>query len=136
MSLAAEWSSFSRRRKGLRVSHPVGAQRPPYYLQLPYTYAIPLIVTSALMQWFISQSFYLFSVDFQGSSLSEYILYVACGYSAIAIIFALGLGGLMMIAVFLNGFRRIAFEMPVVGVVVLRLVLLAMRRLTGLMLQC
>ena len=35
-----EWSRFSRFRKALRVTAPVGNQRSTYYLQLPYTYAI------------------------------------------------------------------------------------------------
>ena len=115
MSLAAEWSAFSRRRKGLRVSRPVGAQRSTYYLQLPYTYAVPLILASGLMHWFISQSFYLLSVDFSGSSHSEIRSFDTCGYSAIAIIFGLGLAGLMLIVIFVNGFRRLTFEIPRVG---------------------
>lgn len=115
MSLAAEWPKFSRRRRGLRVSRPVRAQRSTYYLQLPYTYAVPLIIASALMHWFISQSFYLLSVDFLSSIESEDSSYVTCGYSAIAIIFGLGLAGLMLFVIFVNGFRRVTFDMPLVG---------------------
>lgn len=115
MSLAAEWSSLSRRRKGLRVSRPRGAQRSTYYLQLPYTYAIPLIIASGLMHWLISQSFYLLSVDFASSGSTEMRSFASCGYSPIAIIFGLGLAGLMLIVIVLNGFRRIVFEIPPVG---------------------
>jgi hypothetical protein len=67
------------------------------------------------MHWFISQSFYLLSVDFLSSIESEDLSYVTCGYSAIAIIFGLGLAGLMLLVIFVNGFRRVTFDMPLVG---------------------
>lgn len=60
MSLAAEWADFAKERKGLRVSSdPVGFQRAAYFLQLPYRYALPLIVTAGVMHWLVSQSIFL-----------------------------------------------------------------------------
>lgn len=60
MALATEWADFARERKGLRVSSdPVGFQRAAYFLQLPYRYAVPLIVVSGVMHWLVSQSVFL-----------------------------------------------------------------------------
>jgi hypothetical protein len=115
MSLAAEWASISSQRKPLRVSRPAGAQRSTYHLQLPIAYALPLIVASTAMHWFISQSFYVLTVDFSGTSAYESLSYATCGYSPIAIIFSLALAALMVAVIFLNGLRRIGFGMAVVG---------------------
>jgi hypothetical protein len=50
-------------RKGLRVSeNPRGAQRSTYFLQLPYRYAIPLLIVSSAMHWMVSQSLFLVTV--------------------------------------------------------------------------
>lgn len=50
MSLASEWSRYFIHRKGLRVSEiPRGAQRSTYFLQLPYRFAIPLMITSGTL---------------------------------------------------------------------------------------
>lgn len=60
MTLAAEWNSYSVDRKGLRVStYLQGHQRSTYFLSLPYRYALPLIVSSGLLHWLISQSLYV-----------------------------------------------------------------------------
>ncbi|RDW58349.1 hypothetical protein BP5796_12279 [Coleophoma crateriformis] len=118
MSLAAEWSSYSSKRKGLRVSKPLGHQRSTYYLQLPYMHAIPLMIASGGMHWLISQSFYLLSVDLTRttrSSNTTIISFTTCGYSAVAMIFALGLGTLMLFCIFVNGFRRIKYDIPPAG---------------------
>lgn len=59
MVVADEWAKYSTHRKALRVSYPVGAQRSSYFLSLPYKYGIPLLATSSLLQWLISQSVFL-----------------------------------------------------------------------------
>ncbi|KAL4875009.1 hypothetical protein BJY04DRAFT_211628 [Aspergillus karnatakaensis] len=43
----------------LRVSSPRGAQRPTYYLSIPWRYSIPLLATSATLHWLLSQSLFL-----------------------------------------------------------------------------
>ena len=84
MSLAAEWGSYSIRRKGLRLSSaptmrsttattasssagtpdkPRSAQRATYFLQLPLRRALPLLLFSAALHWLISQSFFLVYVE-------------------------------------------------------------------------
>ena len=56
MSSSAEWMSFCRHKKGLRVSKPEGEQRRTYFLSLPYRYSIPLAAKSILLHWIFSQS--------------------------------------------------------------------------------
>jgi hypothetical protein len=63
MLLASEYSGYEVHRKTLRVTTPCGQQRSTYWLQLPYTYGIPVIVTSATLHWLISQSLFLVRVD-------------------------------------------------------------------------
>ena len=59
MALAAEWSDFGKERKGLRVSTPPrGSQRNTYSLQLPYRFAVPLIVVSGILHLLASQSIF------------------------------------------------------------------------------
>ncbi|KAL3457959.1 hypothetical protein BJX64DRAFT_292622 [Aspergillus heterothallicus] len=57
IALASEWSRYSlpKYHRGLRVSwNPQGAQRPSYFLSLPYRCAVPLIAASAMLHWLIS----------------------------------------------------------------------------------
>ena len=46
-----EWTSYSLRHKGLKVTRPLGSQRKTYYHQLPRRYAIPFVALSALLHW-------------------------------------------------------------------------------------
>ena len=43
----------------LRVTEPCGLQRSTYYLQLPYLYAIPLLIVSTLLHRLVSQSIFI-----------------------------------------------------------------------------
>lgn len=63
MTSAKEWNSLALSRKGLRVSEPRGEQRSTYFLQLPYRWAIPLIVLSMALHWLLSQTFFLVRID-------------------------------------------------------------------------
>ncbi|KAF2476761.1 uncharacterized protein BDR25DRAFT_375874 [Lindgomyces ingoldianus] len=64
MLLAYEWDGYSKTRKGLRVStKQQGAQRSTYFLQLPYRYAVPLMVFSTVIHWLASQSIFVVSVE-------------------------------------------------------------------------
>jgi hypothetical protein len=58
-----EWNGMTK-RKGLRVTEPHGNQRSTYFLQLPYKWAIPLIVASTTLHWVLSQTFFLIRVDY------------------------------------------------------------------------
>jgi hypothetical protein len=54
-----EWARYAVKRAALRVSVPDAGQRSTYFLQLPYSWSIPLIVVSILLHWFVSQSIFL-----------------------------------------------------------------------------
>ncbi|KAJ5902093.1 hypothetical protein N7495_002621 [Penicillium taxi] len=65
MTLAAEWSNYAIHRKGLRVSNnPRSSQRSNYFLSMPYRYSVPLMITSAILHWLISQSFFVVAVEY------------------------------------------------------------------------
>lgn len=77
MLAASEWSKLETKRKGLRVyASPTGAQRSSYTLQLPYKYALPLILLSGL---FIGSSRRVFY-----SSLSRVVSTMSKKYSMIS----------------------------------------------------
>ena len=114
MLVADEWRDFARQRKTIRVTSPAGKQRSSYFLQLPYAYAVPLMVFSGLMHWLVSQSLFLANVtvlDPDGIQDKEASI-VTCGYSIIAIMFTVIIGGLMVVAVVAIGFRRFEPRMP------------------------
>lgn len=64
MAASREWSLFAHQRKGLRTSLPTGAQRSTYWLQLPFKFSVPLMVVSAGLHYFASQSLYFGSVRY------------------------------------------------------------------------
>ncbi|RSL50765.1 hypothetical protein CEP53_008696 [Fusarium sp. AF-6] len=117
-----EWSAFGQKRKAIRVSsHPRGEQRSRYFLQLPYRFGIPLTILSILMHWMLSQSIFIVVVeDMQGSSPDsdptdwEWI-FATCGYSPIAIIFAIFVSVLMAAWVAITGWLKLPTAIPVVG---------------------
>jgi hypothetical protein len=118
MAAAHEWSLFAISRRGLRVStKPKRFQRSTYFLSLPYRFAIPLMVCSALLHWLISQSIFLVVVEAYTANhfrdpASDVI---TCGYSPIAIICAVVVAVLMVVVIIGVGMRRFASAMPVAG---------------------
>ncbi|KAE8162407.1 hypothetical protein BDV40DRAFT_288545 [Aspergillus tamarii] len=118
MTLAAEWSNYALHRKGLRVSStPHGSQRTTYFLSLPYTYALPLLVFSTVLHWLISQSLFLVNVESYDMQLERFGLFdfATCGYSPVAIVSAIAVGGFMLFCLIGLGLRRFASGMPVAG---------------------
>lgn len=63
MHLAHEFGNYAVHRKALRVTTPCGQQRKTYWLQLPYTYGIPLVSISAVLHWLVSQAVFLVRID-------------------------------------------------------------------------
>ncbi|KAF2180345.1 hypothetical protein K469DRAFT_592633 [Zopfia rhizophila CBS 207.26] len=57
-----DWTRLASRRQPLRVTDPTpgSKQTSTYTLSLPYKYSIPLIISSTLLNWFISQSVFFF----------------------------------------------------------------------------
>ena len=117
MLLAREWNRFSQERRTLRVTNPRGQQRSTYWLQLPYSYAIPILIASGLIHWLVSQSIFLAKVnvyDANGNILPHASV-MTCGYSCIAMLFVIILAVLCIIGGNANGFRRYKPGMPLAG---------------------
>lgn len=75
-----------RVRKTLRVSAPEGIQRSSYFVSMPWKYGIPLIASTSLLHWVISQAVFLFAVEiYDGSGHIDFRRF-GCGYSVQAII--------------------------------------------------
>jgi hypothetical protein len=111
--LGVEWNNFASHRKGLRVSvTPQGVQRSSYALQLPKTWAIPLLLLSGLLHWLCSQSIFLVSVDIDSSRLvsgtdSPAIgEFLTCGFSPAAILSTILVGIAMFAFLIISGRRR------------------------------
>lgn len=130
--LGTEWNSYMNRRKGLRVSgSPRGAQKSTYFLQLPYRWALPLMVLSGTLHWLCSQSIFLVTIQFDhralngtvtngltGSNGSENGIneYFTCGYSPPAILAVIIIGIFMVATLILMGKRKFKNGgMPVSG---------------------
>ncbi|KAH7372286.1 hypothetical protein BKA66DRAFT_534379 [Pyrenochaeta sp. MPI-SDFR-AT-0127] len=94
MASAQEWNAFGMTRKGLRVTKPKGEQRSTYFLQLPYKWAVPLIVISGVLHWLLSQTFFLVRFDaFDRLGLrKDEASKSACGasFSSLGAFFAIG----------------------------------------------
>lgn len=116
MHLAYEYAGFAKHRKPLRVTTPRGKQRTTYWLQLPYTYSVPLLVASAVLHWLVSQSLFLVRISFwsDGVEMMDYST-SAVGYSCAPIVCVLVIGGCMTLVAVGLGFRKLGCSMPVAG---------------------
>lgn len=117
MLLGQEWASYAHHRKPLRVSQPEGQQRSTYQLQLPYSYAIPLMVISGALHWLVSQSIFLARITvFDNLNREDQRWSVStCGYSSIAIATVLFVGSGALLFANATGFRRYPAGMPLAG---------------------
>ncbi|KAH0559694.1 hypothetical protein GP486_003791 [Trichoglossum hirsutum] len=111
---ADEWSQFAHQRKTLRVTTPLGWQRSTYYLQLPYTYSLPLLALSGVLHWLTSQSIFLARVTFYGRNGIEDpdITLSTCGYSCFAITLVIMVGSVAVLIGAGMGFRRYPAGIP------------------------
>lgn len=117
MCLAAEWSSSAIYRKGLRVSSNPTAQRSNYFLSIPYRYAIPLSTTSCILNWLISRSLFLVSIQAYSADMKRNPSgdVYNCVFSPVAIVSGLSVGGTMFLSLIGLSFRRFASAIPVAG---------------------
>ncbi|KAF2805426.1 uncharacterized protein BDZ99DRAFT_105306 [Mytilinidion resinicola] len=94
MCTDSEWASFATKRKPVRVSSPHGQQTATYWLQLPYRYAIPLLLVMTTLNWAVSQSMFFASTLYyrDGQEVPELSAPVL-GWSASAVLLAVLLGG-------------------------------------------
>lgn len=117
MLVGREWNNYSLVRKPLRVTSPKGQQCSTYYLQLPYRYAVPLLIVSGLLHWLVSQSIFLAAVDIYDhyGVLQPKASISTCGYSCISIIFVLIVGSLVPISVFATAWQKYKGLIPLAG---------------------
>ncbi|OQE44821.1 hypothetical protein PENCOP_c002G08560 [Penicillium coprophilum] len=118
MNIAAEWSGYAVKRKGLRISgSPSLSQRSNYFLSLPYRYAIPLMVVSAILHWLISQSLFIVGIEAYSPTLEREQNHdiLTCAYSPVAIVSSIAVGSFMLFCVVGQSFRLFESGMPVVG---------------------
>jgi hypothetical protein len=123
--LALEWSTYSQRRKPLRVSYPSGHQRSTYFLQIPFRYGIPLLAYSVLLHWLISQSIFLVSINYPDNPQFDSLFgpfgppetaVISCGYSPLGMILTTIAGAsLILLVLFIGYFKRLECGMPLVG---------------------
>ena len=108
MLLADEWNDYAHKRKPLRVTSPLDAQRSTYRLQLPHKYGIPLLTLSAILHWFVSQSLFLANIGYYDTKGLEDIdsSLSTVGYSCISIITVIILGAVSTLIEILFRFRR------------------------------
>ncbi|OTB05612.1 hypothetical protein M426DRAFT_260105, partial [Hypoxylon sp. CI-4A] len=116
--VADEWTRFLREdgKKTLRVTSPVGLQRSSYFLSLPMKYSIFLVSASIALHWFISQGIFLVQTSSFGPGPTgewhpEFDV-SARGYSILAVILAICLGGILVIALMINSFARRFQDIP------------------------
>ncbi|KAI9888351.1 MAG: hypothetical protein M1814_000558 [Vezdaea aestivalis] len=140
--VTAEWTAFGTRHKPLRVTNPSAGQTSTYYLGLPYTYSVPLLIMSSLLHWLFSRSLFFVNIVFynsrgqsfrqmstkktQASSTSLPVFNktgayddtipdpatAICVYSPLAIVISASLATALIIFGILHGFRRYPRGMP------------------------
>ncbi|KAL3465623.1 hypothetical protein BJX64DRAFT_285228 [Aspergillus heterothallicus] len=118
MALATEWSAFAQSRRGLRVSAaPRGAQRASHFLSLPYRYGLPLLASSALLHWLISQSIFLVNIHAYDARMLRAPLddLMTLGWSPRAIVVGTVVGALLPAGLLVTSSRRFRSGMPVAG---------------------
>jgi hypothetical protein len=119
-----EWSRFAYRSATLRVSCPSRGQRSTYWLQLPYSYGVPLLITTSVMHWLVAQSIFLARVqiyDADGNPYQELPgasfdpILSTPGYSPKGIIASIALGSSMLLFLVGLGLRRYKGGIPLIG---------------------
>ncbi len=104
-----EWSNYATKRAPLRVTVPLRNQRSTYYIQIPFTFGIPLMLAAILLHWLLSQSLFLVrTVTYQVANPGQAVLnpsattiggYVSnLGYSYAAILTSL-IWGLVLVII-------------------------------------
>ncbi|KAF2653614.1 hypothetical protein K491DRAFT_661661 [Lophiostoma macrostomum CBS 122681] len=113
LASAEEWN-LARTRKALRVTRPQGQQRSTYFLQLPYRWALPLMITSGILHWLMSQSLFFVRYDIidreehrvDGRSKS------ACGFSRISLLVFLIIALVLVCVIGWAGLRGLKQKLP------------------------
>lgn len=116
MCLAHEYSSYSIRRRPLRVTIPRGEQRSTHWLNLPYMFGVPILAISATLHWTISQSIFFVGIEvYQKDQPEPSHKLVGLAFSFLPIICDIVLGSCMLLALYGLALRRLHSNMPIAG---------------------
>jgi hypothetical protein len=131
MLMGYEWTSYSYKKKRLRISRqPSGFQRSTYFLQLPYRFGIPIAVLSGTLHWLVSQSIFVVSFDlydykgspydYEGSPYEslrgpDIARTKTCGFSPVAMLVVIILGVCMMATIIGFGYIPYKQGIPLAG---------------------
>lgn len=107
-----EWNQLAHTRKGLRVSRPFGQQRETYFLQLPYKYAIPMMMSSIGLHWLLSQAFFLQRADWYRGDGTISSAVSRCHYSNVSIVILLTAALVLLIILACLGSRAMQERIP------------------------
>ena len=117
MHVAEEWAGYAVERKTLRVSKPRAQQRSTYWLNLPWTYSVPLLLLSALLHWLVSRSLYLVSIRTLGPDglPQPWWDISACGFSPLAMVLVVVILIIMTSFLVFCSHLKLEAKMPMVG---------------------
>lgn len=115
MLLGDEWNAFAFRRRPLRVTVPVGEQQSKYYLTIPYTYAILVIILSGTLHWLMSESLFLVRITAVDRNQVYDDSVSSMGYSPLAIAISCLVCFLMLAFVNIKAFQKYKPGIPLVG---------------------
>ncbi|KAH8678758.1 hypothetical protein BGZ60DRAFT_401781 [Tricladium varicosporioides] len=121
---AWEWSKIGQTKTKLRTTSPQGQQRSTYFLQLPYTYAVLLMVIMTAMHYLLSASLFVVDivtfkfgdngyliVDESGDGVQGWLL----NFSPLAIIFVLCVSILLIALPIILSLFKLQPGIPMVG---------------------
>lgn len=75
MMVSREWMSYYKNRKSLRLTVPEGTtQRTSYFISMPWKFGGPLLATSALLHWSLSQSIFVVPLEQIDKKIPENLL--------------------------------------------------------------
>lgn len=117
MHAAKEWAGFATKRKPLRVTDPEPGQRSTYWLSLPWSNSLPLLLVSGLLHWLLSRSLYLVRVNVIGPDGQEAPdeRISACGFSILMMLFKVILLCSLASFTFWFGYQKLDAAIPLVG---------------------
>jgi hypothetical protein len=118
-----EWCMYAtdRQHNGLRVSSPTphSAQRSKYFLSVPFKWAIPSMVSLALLHWLVSQMFFFSDLDIYRMQPEGLPQVDTLGYvytSALPAVLAVSLGGTILLVLTLTALiRKFPANVPLSG---------------------
>jgi hypothetical protein len=119
---AWEWSKIGKNKTKLRTTIPRGQQQSTYFLQLPYIYALPLMIIMIAIHYLVSSSLFVVDVVFYKFDYSSGDLAMDSGasgwllnYSPLAIICALAVSLLLLGLLIALSFRKLCPGLPMAG---------------------